>query len=202
VTVGEPQSERHDAIRSQSQPRSRVSAKHIGVVIALVLILLGFATWRQFQLGKAAYQASTAALNMGDQRSAIAEARLAAVAIAPGSPYPSLGKTRIRAIANEARNRGDKALARSAWLALDESDQASRFNTVLTLSPEVVRELESLDGEKTWTSFPESEHVPTMFALVGLALAWLALAKVSVVRSALAVALVTLACAMNFLGSL
>lgn len=86
-------------------------------VIALGAIL-GVAVAREARVGARAIDASDAALARGDAAAAIAEARAAAEALAPASPYPARGYERLDAIGRDAESRGDRAIAAAAWTAM------------------------------------------------------------------------------------
>ena len=68
--------------------------------------------------GSNAVAASDRALAAGDRLLAIEEARAAAEAVAPGSPYPARGYARLDAIAREAEARDDDETAAAAWRAM------------------------------------------------------------------------------------
>lgn len=117
--------------------------------VAVLMLTLTAGLWlRQRALGDHAYRASTAALNLGDTRSAIAEARVAAAC--KGSPAAQPGAQRLRTIAHDAEQKGDKVTARSAWLALAE---AGGQTGTLAWREEAIQALEGIDGTGTWTTF-------------------------------------------------
>jgi hypothetical protein len=154
-------------------------AKSIAIALACLLLIVSGAVLRQYQIGRAAYRASIAALNMGDQRSAIAEARLAAATLAPGSPYPALGFERLRFIAKDAVARGDRSQERAAWIALAGAAQVSMGDNEARLTAEARAHLESLDGPGSWTNHRATEHGQGTWAIsfagvLALACIWFA----------------------------
>ena len=89
---------------------------------ALALLLLAsvsiVAVTRQLETGARAMAASDQALGVGDVRTAIADARTAAEAVLPGSPYPRRGIERLAQLGKDAEARGDMAVAAAAWGAM------------------------------------------------------------------------------------
>ena len=86
----------------------------------VALVLLGVAVTavvRLRALGEAAVLESDAALAAFDLPTAISRARDAAMATAPGSPYPEEGYARLLTIANDAEAHGSIDVATLAWRA-------------------------------------------------------------------------------------
>jgi hypothetical protein len=98
---------------STSRPR-RVLALTALVVATAVAVLSA----REASLGRAAVAAADAAAARSDWREAIAQARAAAEALAPGSPWPQQGLRRLDAIGQDAQARGDAAIALLAYGAM------------------------------------------------------------------------------------
>jgi hypothetical protein len=161
------------------------------VIVLVVLLAGGWA--RQRSIGAQAYRASTAALNLGDLRSAVAEARTAAETL--GSPSRDAALGRLRTIAREATARGDKAIAKNAWLALAEAGGATDR---LELRSEAVRELEQLDGAGTWSTFQQPARGLWGLSALCLLGAVIAMFQISKARSVIAVVLVLAASAFAF----
>jgi hypothetical protein len=89
----------------------------LGGLLALALFLFA-ATLHQAREGARAIAESDAAIASGERSTAIARARAAAEAAAPGSPYPARGYQRLEAIARDAEGRGDEATSTAAWSAM------------------------------------------------------------------------------------
>jgi hypothetical protein len=94
-------------------------------LVGMLALLLGIATARQVELGRGAVRDADAALARGDLGAAVARARDAAEALAPGSPYPKEGYTRLEGIARSAEARGDETVAVAAWGAMRAAATAS-----------------------------------------------------------------------------
>ncbi len=84
----------------------------------LALATLAAGAYREVGLGRDAVAASDAAAARSDWIEAIAQARAAAEAATPGSPWPERGGQRLEAIARDAEGRGDDATALLAYGAL------------------------------------------------------------------------------------
>jgi hypothetical protein len=98
---------------------SGAGAARVGVGAAgLVAVLLGVATAMELSVGSQAVVDSDQAATRGDLATATARARDAAEAVAPGSPYPREGYTRLEAIARAAEGRQDERAAVAAWGAM------------------------------------------------------------------------------------
>lgn len=87
-------------------------------VAGVVAVFFAVAIASRVSAGAAAVDASDRALASGDRLLAIDEARAAAEAVAPGSPYPARGYARLDAIAREAESRDDDPVAAAAWRAM------------------------------------------------------------------------------------
>ena len=91
------------------------NAARIGAgVVALCALLVAVATAKELSVGAQAVIDSDAAAAHGDVATATARARDAAEAVAPGSPYPREGYTRLEAIARAAETRRDERAAVTA----------------------------------------------------------------------------------------
>jgi len=92
------------------------------VVVAVAAVL----TARELAVGSAEVAAADAAAARADWPDAVAHARAAAEAIAPGSPWPQRGRARLEAIGHDAEVRGDDATALLAYGALRTAALATR----------------------------------------------------------------------------
>ena len=82
-------------------------------------LALGVLTAREFAVGRDAVAAAdAAAAAKSDWREAIAQARIAAEALAPASPWPERGLRRLEAIGHDAEARGDDPTALLAYGAM------------------------------------------------------------------------------------
>jgi hypothetical protein len=104
----------------------------VAIALLVVAAIAGVATWRQVGYGARAAAASDAALAASDLTEAIARARDAAEAVAPGSPYPSQGYARLEAIARGAESRADERTAVAAWGAMRSAATATAGPFVAT----------------------------------------------------------------------
>jgi hypothetical protein len=103
----------------------RSHAVAVVVAVALVAALAGGAV-RLVTLGERAMAASDEALANGDAIAAIDQAKLAAEAALPGSPWSERGYARLETIASDARARNDEATAGRAWRAMRSAATATR----------------------------------------------------------------------------
>lgn len=92
------------------------------VVVAVVAIL----TVRQVAIGRAEVAMADAATSKSDWAEAIAHARAAAEAMAPGSPWPERGWLRLEAIGHDAEARGDDETALLAYGAMRAAALATK----------------------------------------------------------------------------
>jgi hypothetical protein len=92
------------------------------VVVAAVVAL----TAAEVALGHEELQAADVAAATADWPNAIAHARAAAEAQAPGSPWPQRGMLRLSAIGHDAEARGDDATALLAYGAMRTAALATR----------------------------------------------------------------------------
>ncbi|MDB4993763.1 MAG: hypothetical protein JWM74_1195 [Myxococcaceae bacterium] len=97
---------------------SRAARTRALLVLGVVVLFFAVAIASRVSAGSSAIAASDRALAAGDRVLAIEEARAAAEAVAPGSPYPARGYTRLDAIAREAEARDDDDTAAAAWRAM------------------------------------------------------------------------------------
>lgn len=103
---------------AKGQRSAWVYGRALAAVLALVCLVAGVAAARQLGVGKEALIDSDAAAARGDLVGALARAREAAEAVAPGSPYPKQGYARLESIARGAEARGDERTAVAAWGAM------------------------------------------------------------------------------------
>jgi hypothetical protein len=106
---------------------------------AVSVLAVGFIA--QLGVGVRAIHACDAAREQGDVPAALAAARRAAEAIAPGSPYPEAGYARLTSIARAAESQADLSTALAAWRAVRAAGLATR---TLGLSPHVAEANEAL----------------------------------------------------------
>jgi hypothetical protein len=92
----------------------------------VVLVVLSAVGVRLRAMGAAAVAECDQALGAGDIVTAVGRAREAAMAVAPGSPYPEQGYTRLVGIAEGAEARGDLDQATLAWRAVWTAIRATR----------------------------------------------------------------------------
>jgi hypothetical protein len=102
--------------------RARVAA----LVALLVIVVVAIATVRQMLTGRAEVDLADAAAQKSDWPMAIAHARAAAEALAPGSPWPERGWLRLEAIGHDAEARGDDETALQAYGAMRAAAMATR----------------------------------------------------------------------------
>jgi hypothetical protein len=79
---------------------------------------LAVLTFREGAIGRDAVAAADAAAARSDWRESIAQARTAAEALAPASPWPERGLRRLEAIGHDAEARGDDPVALLAYGAM------------------------------------------------------------------------------------
>jgi hypothetical protein len=99
-------------------------------VVALLALLLGVSTARELSIGSEALLDADAAAARGDVATAIARARDAAEAAAPGSPYPRQGYARLEALARAAEAKKDEQGAIAAWGAMRAAATATSASFV------------------------------------------------------------------------
>jgi hypothetical protein len=96
-----------------------VSASRVLILLASVVVsVLGVAAAREVSTGATALAAADADASKGEWPEAIAHARAAAEAVAPGSPWPDRGFRRLESIGHDATARGDESTARLAYAAM------------------------------------------------------------------------------------
>jgi hypothetical protein len=93
---------------------------------AFVLLTLSLVAVHVRSAGEQAIAECDRALASGDVTTAIERARDAAMALAPGSPYPEQGYARLRSIATTEEARGSFDQATSAWRAIWTAIRATR----------------------------------------------------------------------------
>jgi hypothetical protein len=100
----------------------RVAA--LAALLAVVVLAIG--TARQLQTGAVQVGLADAAAGKSDWPMAIAHARAAAEALAPGSPWPERGWLRLEAMGHDAEARGDDETALLAYGAMRAAAMATR----------------------------------------------------------------------------
>lgn len=93
-----------------------VAGAAVAGVAALAVAVAGAAHTRA--LGERAMAASDDALAHGDAITAVDEAKRAAEAASPGSPWPAHGYARLEDIGRDAASKGDDVTATRAWRAM------------------------------------------------------------------------------------
>jgi hypothetical protein len=88
------------------------------IAAALVLSVLAVAAAREASIGRSELAAANVATGRADWPAAIAHARAAAEAVAPGSSCPEEGLRRLEAIGHDAAARGDEETALLAYGAM------------------------------------------------------------------------------------
>jgi hypothetical protein len=92
----------------------------------LLVVVVAIVTARQLQTGHAEVDLADAAARKSDWPMAVAHARAAAEALAPGSPWPERGWLRLAAIGHDAEARGDDETALLAYGAMRAAALATR----------------------------------------------------------------------------
>jgi hypothetical protein len=100
-------------------------ARAVALAGWVALATLAAGAYREIALGRDAVAASDAAASHADWLEAIAQARAAAEAATPGSPWPERGGERLEAIAHDAEARGDDTTAVLAYGALESAARAA-----------------------------------------------------------------------------
>jgi len=90
----------------------------MGIAALTVASVVSIAAARELAIGHDAVGASDAAAAKADWPEAIAQARAAAEAFVPGSPWPDRGLRRLAAIGHDAEARGDDLIALLAYGAM------------------------------------------------------------------------------------
>jgi hypothetical protein len=98
------------AARRWERAVARVAFAALAALVVLAL--------RQTSIGQRAVAAADAASEKSDWREAVAQARTAAEAVAPGSPWSARGFRRLEAIGHDAEARGDDPTALLAYGAM------------------------------------------------------------------------------------
>lgn len=102
------------------------SARWVALATALVLAALVFVVVQLRRNGAQAITDCDRALAAGDTITAIERARDAALAVAPGSPYPDQGLTRLKSLAEAAETHGSFDQAAAAWRAIWTAIRSTR----------------------------------------------------------------------------
>jgi hypothetical protein len=96
-----------------------VTLRRAAALAALVLVVVVVAaTSRELAVGRAAIAAADAAAARSDWPEVVLQARTAAEALAPGSPWYEGGFRRLEAVGHDAEARGDDATALLAYGAM------------------------------------------------------------------------------------
>jgi hypothetical protein len=98
----------------------------IALVALLVATVVGIVTAREWAIGRDAVLAADAAAAKSDWPEAITQARAAAEALAPGSPWPLRGWRRLEAVGHDAEARGDDPTALAAYSAMRTAAMETR----------------------------------------------------------------------------
>ncbi len=93
----------------------------------VVLALLVVATAREFSIGGSEMEMAERAAAGSDWMEAIAHARAAAEAVAPGSPWPERARIHLETMGHDAEARGDETTALLAYGALRAAALATRM---------------------------------------------------------------------------
>jgi hypothetical protein len=102
------------------------AAQALALAAAVLLAIVAVATARETALGRSELEAADRAAAAADWLEAIAHARAAAEAVAPGSPWPERACGRLESIGRDAEARGDQATALLAYGALRSAAIATR----------------------------------------------------------------------------
>lgn len=103
-----------------------MTKKGIAVAALVVVAVLSVTTARELSIGRAEVMAADAASEKSDFIDAIAHARAAAEALAPGSPWPARALRRLEAIGHDAEARGDDETAMLAYGAMRTASLETR----------------------------------------------------------------------------
>jgi len=101
-----------------------VSVRRLVALALASVVVVG--AGRQLARGERAIAMCDVAIARGDAREAIAQARRAAEAVLPGSPYPGRGYERLEQIARDAEARADAPTAAAAWRAVRAAAMETR----------------------------------------------------------------------------
>jgi hypothetical protein len=105
---------------------NRELLRRLAAFLVLLVALLGVAEGHEWSAGADAVEESDVALARGEVKEAIVQARRAAEAAVPFSPYPREGYERLESIARGAELHGDLELAAFAWRAVRSASAATR----------------------------------------------------------------------------
>jgi hypothetical protein len=105
----------------------RISPGPATQLATVVLVAVaGIAVWHETSTGASELAVADADAVKGAWPEAIAHARAAAVAVAPGSPWPERGFRRLESIGRDAIARGDESTARLAYAAMQTAASEAR----------------------------------------------------------------------------
>jgi hypothetical protein len=141
----------------------RAGALAAAVAVAVVSAL----TAREVVVGREELAAADQAVEGADWPDAIAHARAAAQALAPGSPFPEQGMLRLGAIGRGAEARGDDATALLAYGAMRAAALATRAPGADNAAWRSRAE-EGLARVASYRSEPSARRVPTEAMLAAL----------------------------------
>lgn len=141
----------------------------MGLALGVLVLggVLATATVREIGEGSRAIAESDAAIERGDTARAITQARAAAQAVVPGSPYPARGYERLETLARDAEARGDDATANTAWQAMRAAALSTRGLAVktegwLALASESLARLSAQKNAATTTDAPRADRGEAM----------------------------------------
>jgi hypothetical protein len=95
--------------------------RRIAMTLVIVIGLFAVFTARVVSRGTEALAKSDTAFDRGDLETSVLEARVAALAYAPGAPHVSAAYERLAAIARGAEAEGRYVVARTAWGAIERA---------------------------------------------------------------------------------
>ncbi|MGH7272399.1 MAG: hypothetical protein ACREJ3_18375 [Polyangiaceae bacterium] len=104
----------------------RSPGRTVAAALLVVVSVVAVAASRTVASGEREMAAADASLAKGDRPGAIAHARAAAEALAPGSPWPARGMKRLAAIGYDAETRDDEETALLAYGAILTAEKSTR----------------------------------------------------------------------------
>jgi hypothetical protein len=137
----------------------------IGWAASAVMLFAAVATLRAVLDGEREISASDAAFDANDLHGAIAHARRAASAYAPGAPHVERGYQRLRAVARGAEASGRSDLAMLAWQAERAAvlESASLWHPFSERLEEANRNLSRLTASKSLAEGERRETAQRLF---------------------------------------
>jgi hypothetical protein len=145
-------------------PRGRL-LRTLGWGACLLVLFAGVATLRAVLDGEREIAASDAAFDANDLHGAIAHARRAASAYAPGAPHVERGYQRLLAVARGAEATGRPELAMLAWQAVRAAvlESASLWHPFSERLEEANRNLSRLSASKALAEGERRETAQRLF---------------------------------------